>query len=337
MTTTHTQTDNRVGMVKLANPATNLEFNRSNVEWVNLSEIVPNPLNPRKDDSIQSEVMQNIIKSRGWEEPLTVYKKGRMYVLLSGHRRFFAAKQVGKIKQVPVFVVEAPTSHQNEIERIASLQSGRVDWTPFEWARFTYERWIAWGQPNATMFARQINLDKRQVANYIDIMSFYPTEEIQAGLKTKRTTLSSLLDLSRWIKNLYKLHPTLVEDLSEELIRRVMLEKLENKLVTSEGLRRSEFLSTVNPEDLKEFLLSSGLKLEQFMENMNYDLHAKSFHGSVVSMGWAKKNVKAFQPQTDEQAKKSIEILSDLQKQIEQQLKNISKQFPESDFPDKLL
>lgn len=312
-----------------------LDLNRANVEWVRLTEVLPNPLNPRKDDSVQTELMQQIIKSKGWEEPLTVYKKGRTYVLLSGHRRYYAATQAG-IKQIPVFVVEAPKSHQDEIERIASLQSGRVDWTPLEWARFTYERWIAWGQPHPTSFAKKINLDRRQVANYIEILSFFPLDEIQGGLKTKRYTLSALKDLCSWIKAVIKCHPNLVEELSEDIVRRVMLDKLENKLVSAETLRRVEFVGYISSEYLRRFLLDKDLNLEQCMENVQYDIKAKSFHGSLVSMGWAKKNVKTVMPKTEEQAIKSVEVLAELKRQIEQQLLDIEKKFPDSTIQDRL-
>lgn len=331
----HTQQDKekRIGTL---NQSANLDLNRANVEWVNISEVLPNPLNPRKDDAVKTEEMQAIIKQRGWEEPLTVYRKGKMYVLLSGHRRYFAARQAG-IKQVPVFITEAPTSHQNEIERIASLQSGRVDWTAFEWARFTYERWIAWGQPPINAFAKQINLAKRNVEAYVQVLDYFPMDEIQAGLKSNRYSIFTLHELWRWMRDLRIEHPVLVGEMTEEMIRKTMLDKVEQKLTSKESLRKLEFLATVPSKNLKDWLLSKGIHLEQFMENNEFDVKEKSFQSSIISMGWAKKNIQAVSPKTKDQAVKSAEKLQELKKQIDEQLKVIERKFPESVWKDELL
>lgn len=314
----------------------NLDLNRANVEWVSINEVLPNPLNPRKDDAVKTEEMQHIIKQRGWEEPLTVYPKGKMFVLLSGHRRYFAARQAG-IKQVPVYVVDAPTSHQNEIERIASLQSGRVDWTSFEWARFTYERWIAWGSPAINAFAKQINLPKRNVEAYVQVLDYFPMDEIQAGLKSNRYSIFTLHELWRWMRDLRREHPELVETMTEEMIRKTMLDKVEQKLTSKESMRKLEFLAMVPSDALKEWLLSKGVHFEQFMENNDFDVKEKSFQGSIVSMGWAKKNVKAVNPKTKDQAIRTVESLEELKKQIDQQLKVIERKFPETVWKDELL
>lgn len=322
----------RIGSLK---SSPNADMNRANVEWVNISEVLPNPLNPRKDDAIKTEEMQRIIKERGWEEPLTVYQKGKMYVLLSGHRRYFAAKQAG-IKQVPVFITEAPTSHQNEIERIASLQSGRVDWTPFEWARFTYERWIAWGQPPINAFAKQINIPKRTVEVYVQTLDYFPMHEIAAGLRSGRYSIHMLHEIYRWMREVNIEHSELISDMTEEMVRKVMLDKLEARLISKEALRKFDFIQAISSKDLKEWLLSKDENLEQFMETYDFDVKEKSFHSSMVSMGWAKKNIKAVTPKTKEQAKKTSESLVELKKEIDRQLKAIEKKFPDTVWEDKL-
>lgn len=79
-----------------------LAHERSLTILVPTSNVFPNPLNPRKNDGIDTEEMQSIITKRGWEEPLSAYKKNEdsdYYVLLAGHRRLFAANKAG-IKHV---------------------------------------------------------------------------------------------------------------------------------------------------------------------------------------------------------------------------------------------
>lgn len=324
-------TDKRIGLAQRVD----LGINRAAVEWVPTSEVLPNPLNPRKDDSVKTDLMQNVLRTRGWEEPLTVYKKGRMYVLLAGHRRYYAARQMS-LKQVPVYVVDAPTSHQNEIERIASLQSAKQDWEPFEWARFTYERWIAWGQPPIAEFAKQIGLSKAAVESYIDVLGFFPVDEIQGGLRSKAFNMSLLHEITRWYKVLTKTHPDLIEALTEDMIRRTLLNKAENKLVTRESLRKVEFLKLSNDETVKNFLMSQGEHLEQHLENVNLDVKEKTFHGVMISLGYAKKSVVTVAPKTVDQAIKSAEALLEIKKKIDKQLKEIEKKFPDTVEKDRL-
>lgn len=300
---------------------------RANVQWVSINEVIPNPLNPRKNDAIRTEEMQGIIKKRGWEEPLTVYKKGQMYVVLAGHRRLYAARQA-KVKELPVFVVETPKTHQEEIERIASLQSGRVDWTPFEWAKFTYERWVAWGQPNLRSFAKEINLTFHQVKNYVTVLNYFPIYEIEAGLKNGALTLSALEALHDWISSLKKYHPQLVEALTEDMVRKVMIEKLESKLATRETLRRTEFLSKADAELIKEFILTK-FPMQVALDRVNIDLNKKSFHGSIISISMLRNTVKEIAPVTGDEASKAFDSLLALKESIDIKVKEIVDKNPE--------
>lgn len=304
------------------------ESNRANVEWVDINEILPNPLNPRKNDAVQAEDLIQIIKKRGWEEPVVCYKRGKMYVLLAGHRRLFAARQA-KVKQLPAYVVEAPKSHQEEIERIASLQSGRVDWSTFEWASFTFERWIAWGKPGLKKFAKEINLPYRNVEEYVTVLNYFPNEEIETGLKSGSLNVSFLLTLAIWIKQLNAVHHELIETLSEDIIRRTMLNKFLQKKVTRDELRKKKFLETVKTNDLKEFFLNTQMSMEELMTKYEFDVHEKTFSGKIIAVGFAKKNIKTMNPKNQLEAEKAFNHLRELQETLENQLKNIQNKYPD--------
>jgi ParB family chromosome partitioning protein len=307
-----------------------LNSNRAHVEWVNIEEILPNPLNPRKDDGIKTEDLQAIIKKQGWETPITCYKKGMMYVVLSGHRRLFAAKKVGTIKQIPVFVVEAPKTHQEEIERIASAQLAAVNWSSMEWGRFCYERWLAWGRPPMRKFAESLKLPKRTVEAYVNVLDYFPMDEIEAGINNKTFTMAALEDIWYWIRALKKTKPKLVEQLTEEMIRRLLLEKHINKKVSRESLRKKDFLDLVSDEDVKKFFLDKPMHLEELMAKYEVKVSEKTFHAQTVSVGLARKAVKNFSPKNREEAKKAVELLKAVQEQLEAQLKNITKKYPDA-------
>ncbi|MFP7486516.1 ParB N-terminal domain-containing protein [Priestia filamentosa] len=66
----------------------NKQVNHSEVIGGPINQVIPNLMSPRKDNSVKTEHMQEVIKKRGGEEQLVVYKQGKStYVLLAGHRR----------------------------------------------------------------------------------------------------------------------------------------------------------------------------------------------------------------------------------------------------------
>lgn len=306
---------------------TNNNSHRAHTEWVNTSDIIPNPLNPRKDDAVKSDELQQVIKKRGWEMPITAYKKGSMYVVLSGHRRLYAAKQA-KIKQIPVFVVEAPKTHQEEVERIASAQLAQEDWTALEWAKFTYERWLAWGRPTVNSFAQELRLPRKTMESYIRVLDYFPMYEIESGLNQKKLSISVLYDLVLWIRKVKETHPLLEEALTEDMIRRVSLEKLMNKKFSREAMRKKDFLSKVSDEDLKLLFTEKDMNLEELMVKYEYDVKERTFHAQLVSMGFARKSVKNINPKNAEEAKKAYDVLKEIEESLKNQLGHLQRKYP---------
>ena len=302
---------------------------RAEVEWVPISEVIPNPLNPRKNDAIKTEEMQQIILNKGWEIPLTVYKKGKFYVVLSGHRRLYAAKQTRSIKEIPVYVVSSPENHQEEIERIASLQRGQVDWTPYEWAKFSYERWIAWGKPSYKEFSKRTQIPQNTVAEHIQVMQYYPRYEIESKLESKVFSMSSLSTLVDFIGKLKQKKPKLVANLTEDMIRQALLARMENKLLQRDVMRRASvtLLDVITDEDFLKFLTTSNMSLQDVMDEYGIDMKKKkTFQGRLISMGIARKNIDDFPtPYKKEEQDQILKSLQNLQDAIEKKKKEIKK------------
>jgi ParB/RepB/Spo0J family partition protein len=307
----------RLGVVK----------NRAHTEWVSTSDVVPNPLNPRKNDAIRTDELQEILRE-GWEQPLTVYKKGGIYVLLSGHRRLYAARQLG-VRELPVFIVEAPKTHQEEVERIAKAQLASEDWTPLEWARFTYERWLAWGRPGTASFAKSMKMPQRTVDGYVRVLDFFPIAEIESGLNQETLSISGLMDCMFWVKKVQSVHQNLVDKMTLEMIRRVMVDKMVNKKTSRESLRKRDFVEQASAQDLQRFFLDKNLHLEDLMAEYEFDVKEKTFHSHLVSMGKAKKAVKRMQPKNNEEAKKALEILKEMETALKEQFRYLENQYPD--------
>ena len=107
--------------------------------FVKLSLIEPNQDQPRKD--FREEQLQELadsIRQYGVLQPLLVQKKGDLYEIIAGERRWRAAKLAG-IREVPVVIREYGKQQAMEIALIENVQ--REDLNPIEEA-VSYQRLI---------------------------------------------------------------------------------------------------------------------------------------------------------------------------------------------------
>lgn len=282
----------------------NKHATRTAFEWVSIQNVFPNSLNPRRDDAIKTTEIQSILKKQGWEEPLTVYKNKKNYILLAGHRRLHAAKQLG-MKEVPVYVVDRPQNKQEEIERISSLQQGRVNWTPFEWAESTYNKWIVWGKPNLTSFSKKVNMNRATVGYYISVMTYYRRGDIEDKLQNGTYGITQLAELVEWMDEFKKHKPDLLNQLDEKIVLEIMLRKIEDGRARRDELKKRNVLELASEEELISFLNTSKYSLSDLLNlyDLNKKAVRKNFHGSMVSLGRLKNSVSDFEIPNDKELK----------------------------------
>lgn len=97
---------------------------------VKVSLIEPNSEQPRKDfNKEQLEELADSMKNYGVLQPLLVQKKGDIYEIIAGERRWRAAKLAG-LKEVPVVIREYSKQQKMEIALIENVQ--RSDLNPIE-------------------------------------------------------------------------------------------------------------------------------------------------------------------------------------------------------------
>jgi ParB family chromosome partitioning protein len=239
----------------------------SKIVFANMKDIVPNPLNPREDNSTKTEDMQRILKEKGWESPITCYQKDSKYVILSGHRRWFAAQKLAW-KQIPVFLVKAPSSPEEELERLGSVQGGKTDWSIYEWAKYTYEMWIFWKECSFRELARKLNKSSGFVSTRVNIFRYFPHNEIERKLINGVYSISVLHYLISWLECLTRLQPEIIKDFTMDLIRTTMLSKIERQFVTILDLKNDSFIHNANYEQIKEFLVQPTKKLSDALAEL---------------------------------------------------------------------
>ena len=98
--------------------------------FVKVTQVEPNNGQPRRnfnEDSLQE--LADSIKQHGIIEPLIVQKKGNVYKIIAGERRWRAARIAG-LKEIPVILKEYTDQEVFEIALIENIQ--REDLNPIE-------------------------------------------------------------------------------------------------------------------------------------------------------------------------------------------------------------
>ncbi len=106
---------------------------QNGVSIVRISEVEPNPDQPRK--SFENEALEALAESisqHGIIQPIVVRPRDGMYMIVTGERRWRAARMAG-LSEVPVMIIEADDKKAAELALVENIQ--RKDLNPVEEAQ----------------------------------------------------------------------------------------------------------------------------------------------------------------------------------------------------------
>jgi ParB family chromosome partitioning protein len=114
-----------------------LEEDKHRVQKLLISDIVPNPDQPRRefDEQALSELAESI-KRHGVLQPIIVMKKDGKYHIVAGERRWRASSKAG-LTHMPAIIRSLEELEQVELALIENIQ--RVDLSPLEQALSVYK------------------------------------------------------------------------------------------------------------------------------------------------------------------------------------------------------
>lgn len=180
---TLSQTDEEVVSPKVVAPKDESIRGDNFVIEVAVDQIVANPHQPRLQfDDEKLENLAQSIKVHGIIQPLIVSRKGNLYELIAGERRFQASKIVG-LKKVPVIIREASELQKLELAIIENIQ--RHDLNPIEEGK-AYQKLADDFQMNQEEVAAKMGKSRSLVANKIRLLGL--PVEIQKGLVEGKIT-----------------------------------------------------------------------------------------------------------------------------------------------------
>ncbi len=193
----------------------------TNTNRIPLELIVPNPKQPRKDfEELALSELAASIKLHDIIQPITVTKIGQQYQLISGERRFRAAKLAG-LKDIPAYVRQANDAQLLELAVLENLQ--RADLNAIE-IGLSYKRIMDELEYTQEQVAERMGKERATISNYIRLLKLPP--ELQVAVRTGDISMAHarcLINVDAVDKQLYVYKEIKAKGLSvrqtEEMVR----------------------------------------------------------------------------------------------------------------------
>lgn len=136
-----------------------------------ISKIEPNPLQPRKtfEEDTLLELAESI-KNVGILQPILVIKKDKMYEIITGERRWRAAKLAG-LKEIPVIIKELTEKELAEVSLIENIQ--RENLNIMEEAS-AYQRLLQEFELTHDQLATRIGKSRTAITNTLRLLALSP-------------------------------------------------------------------------------------------------------------------------------------------------------------------
>ena len=148
-----------------------------------IASIVTNPDQPRKSfDETQLSELSDSIKQNGVLQPILVRKKGDMYEIVAGERRYQASKLAG-LKEIPAIVRDIDDAEVFQLALIENLQ--RSDLTPIEEAR-GYRQLLDTKGLTQEGLAKILSKSRSAIANTLRLMDL--PQEVQNMMEEGQIT-----------------------------------------------------------------------------------------------------------------------------------------------------
>ena len=142
------------------------------VTVVRLTEVEPNPAQPRKIfENEPLEALAESIAQHGIIQPIVVRPKDGMYMIVTGERRWRAARMAG-LSEVPVIIIEADDRKAAELALVENLQ--RKDLNPVEEAR-AYADLIDEYSYTQEEIAKKVGRSRSSIANSLRLLDLPDT------------------------------------------------------------------------------------------------------------------------------------------------------------------
>lgn len=193
------------------------------VEKVSVNQIKVNPFQPRKifDETALAELSESI-KEHGVLQPIILRKKGKMFEIVVGERRFRASKAAG-LREIPAVIRGFSDQQMMEVAILENLQ--REDLTPIEEAD-AYQNLMENLGLTQEQLAFRLGKSRPHIANHIRLLSL--PEVVREKISSNKISMGhgrALLGLKQ-----KKMIPTISDKVIKESLNVRQLEALVQRM-----------------------------------------------------------------------------------------------------------
>lgn len=226
------------------------------IAYIPLSEITPNPDQPRKDFNEQAlEELAQSIKEHGVITPITVNKKDGKYTIIAGERRYRACKMAG-LEKIPAYIRIVTLQETMEMSLIENIQ--REDLNSIEIA-LSLQALLQETHLSQEELSQKLGKSRGTISNYIRLLKL--PAEVQLALRNDEITMGharSIITIEDENKQIEIVREIIEKDLSVRQVENIVT-KLKQENLSEKALKRK--LSTNLPQTHIEFKNTLAQKL----------------------------------------------------------------------------
>ncbi len=197
--------------------------NDKTVNEIALQKIKPNPTQPRTEfDKDALDELAQSIRRLGIIQPITVKEEAGIYTIISGERRFRAAKLAG-LETIPVYIRKVGDQELLEMALVENIQ--REELNAIEIA-LTFNRLLKECNLTQLELSERVGKPRPTIANYVRLLTL--PDEVQAAIKAAFISMGharTIAGVKSYTDQIYVLEQILIENLSvrqtEELTQRL--------------------------------------------------------------------------------------------------------------------
>lgn len=221
------------------------DFNK--VIEIDINKVQPDKSQPRKyfnDDTLEELALS--IKNVGIISPIIVKKKGNFYEIISGERRFRAAKKL-KLKKIPIIIKEYDDLVSLEVSLIENIQ--RENLNPIEEA-LTYKIFQEKFNLNQEEIAEKVGKNRATIANAIRLLKLdNRVQNFVIELKLSQGHARALLPIED-IDIQFELAEKIIDEQlsvrqTEEMVKKLLEQKKDeqkNKIEETDPIKKQLYL-----------------------------------------------------------------------------------------------
>nr|WP_317357487.1 ParB/RepB/Spo0J family partition protein [uncultured Tyzzerella sp.] len=236
-----------------------LEENSFNkVIEININKVQPDKNQPRKsfnDDTLEELALS--IKNVGIISPIIVKKKGDFYEIISGERRFRAAKKL-KLKTVPIIIKEYDDLASLEVALIENIQ--RENLNPIEEA-LTYKVFQEKFGLNQEKIAEKVGKNRTTITNAMRLLKLDSrVQNFVIELRLSQGHARTLLSIEN-----EDVQFELAEKIIEEQLNVRQTEELVKKILEAKPLDENKNQQTEKNDFKKQLYMDISKQLNQIL------------------------------------------------------------------------